>query len=87
MRQRYLLGRYNRHRYTEEYKFLSQELTEEVYMQSTDVNRTLQSGYSELMGLYPPGESDAPQLTQGEVDSLSGAGRPPFRVRDAEQIN
>ena len=56
MRQRYLMGRYARERYTNQYKLLSSEFTPgEVYVQSTDVNRTIQSGYSELMGLYPPG--------------------------------
>jgi len=61
MRQRYLLGQSNRKRYTEEYEFLTPDyVPSEIYMQSTDVNRTMQSGYSELMGLYPPGESGAP---------------------------
>ena len=87
MRQRYLLGRYNRHRYTEQYKFLSQDLTEEVYMQSTDVNRTLQSGYSELMGLYPPGQSGAERMTPGMVRSIKDPRLTPFKVRDAAKIN
>ena len=56
MRQRHLLGRYNRQRYVHDYNLISSEYTPgEVYMQSTNVNRTVQSGYSELMGLYPPG--------------------------------
>ena len=42
-------------------------------MQSTAVDRTLQSGYSELMGLFPPGESGAEHLTKGEADSLRKA--------------
>ena len=59
MRQRYLLGRYNRERYTKHYQFLSEELVpEEIYMQSSAVLRTIQSGYSELMGMYPPGKSN-----------------------------
>ena len=62
MRQRYLLGRYSRKRYTETYKLISDEYDpSQVYIQSTNVNRTMQSGYSELMGLYPPGAGD--QLT------------------------
>jgi hypothetical protein len=32
----------------------------EVFFQSTDVNRTIASMYSELLGLYPPGLSGAP---------------------------
>ena len=64
MRQRYLLGRNQRQRYTEKYQLLSPDfVADEVYMVSTDVLRTMQSGYSELMGLYPPGESGAPELT------------------------
>ena len=56
MRQRHLLGRHNRQRYVHDYSLISPEYTPgEVYMQSTNVNRTVQSGYSELMGLYPPG--------------------------------
>ena len=54
MRQRYLLGAYNRKRYTQDYQFLSLDEGDydEVFTQSTNVNRTMQSGYSELMGLY-----------------------------------
>ena len=56
MRQRYLLGRHSRERYTGQFALLSREYNpNEVYIQSTNVNRTMQSGYSELMGLYPPG--------------------------------
>lgn len=62
---------------------------DEVFMQSTDVNRTMQSGYSQLMGLYPPSkESGAAQLTPEEIRALdSGRAMPPFRVRDAAVIN
>jgi hypothetical protein len=48
----------------------------------------MQSGYSELMGLYPPGESGAPAMTQGEYSSLrSGKAMPPFGVKNETQIN
>ena len=89
MRQRYLLGRYNRERYTQKYKFLSDFYDpKELFVQSTDVNRTIQSGYSELMGLYPPGKSGAARLSQGMIDNLEdGVGMPPFKVRDAKRIN
>ena len=88
MRQRYLLGRYARERYIEDYKLLSPDLTPgEVYIQSTDVLRTIQSGYSELLGLYPPG-AGAEQMADGEVRSLkSGKGMPPMQIRDADRIN
>lgn len=55
-------------------------------MQSTNVNRTMQSGYSELMGIYAPGSGW--QLTAGEQDSLrSGLGMPALTVRNAATIN
>lgn len=48
-----MYGRYNRKRY------IPQLLDDvynpaQVYVQSTPVLRTLQSGYSQLIGLYPP---------------------------------
>ena len=64
-------------------------MPEEIYMQSTSVLRTIQSGYSELMGMYPPGEtSGADKLSQAHVDSFtSGKASPPFNVRDYDIIN
>jgi hypothetical protein len=54
MRLRYLLGRYNRQKYVYQEKLLSKNFKPgEVYIQSTDYNRTLQSAYSEFLGLYP----------------------------------
>ena len=86
MRERYLLGRYNRHRYVDQYAFISDEfMPGEVYMQSTNVNRTMQSGYSELMGLYPPGEGK--KLTDLQLDALSDFSAPPFGVRNSAELN
>lgn len=88
MRQRYLLGRSSRQRYTEEFEFLSPNYVPgEVFVQSTDVNRTLTSGYSELMGIYPPGLSGAPQLTTQEQNQLNSVAAPPFKVRNSKQVN
>jgi len=56
-------------------------------MQSTDVERTLQSGYSELLGIYPPGESGAFKLSQANLSALQSRGFPPLRVRNASKIN
>jgi Histidine phosphatase superfamily (branch 2) len=53
MRQRFLLGTLNRERYVNEYELLSRK--EEVYVQTTTYDRTFQSGFSELMGFFPPG--------------------------------
>lgn len=57
-------------------------------MQSTDVDRTLQSGYSELLGLYPPSSAKGAELSAGEQKSLeSGRGLPRIKIRDAASIN
>ena len=45
----------------------------------------MQSGYSELMGLYPPGAGD--QLTKAQRKVVEGISAPPFKVRDAGKIN
>jgi hypothetical protein len=55
MRQRYTLGRFNRQRYIERENLLDEVYNpKQIYIQSTGVDRTLQSSYSELMGLYGP---------------------------------
>ena len=52
-------------------------------MQSTNVNRTMQSGYSELMGLYPPGQAQGLTRQMQEAVSEGGQAYPLFKVRDA----
>jgi acid phosphatase len=87
MRQRALLGRNQRQRYVEEYALLSPTFVEgEVYIQSTDVDRTIQSGYSELLGLYPPG-SGAYLMSDGEVLGINSRGKPPFFNPVSSSIN
>mmetsp|Transcript_34044 Transcript_34044/g.42010 ORF Transcript_34044/g.42010 Transcript_34044/m.42010 type:complete len:96 (+) Transcript_34044:255-542(+) len=91
MRQRQLLGSYSRQRYMGKYGLLSAsedgEYDEnEFYIQSTNVNRTIQSGYSELMGLYPPGKGTP--LTKSQAEAVSeGVAKPSFKVRDAAKLN
>ena len=88
MRQRYLLGRHNRQRYVEELDLLSATYNpSEIYMQSTNVNRTMQSGYSELMGLYPPSHESPFVLTPEQSEALKTISAPPFKVKDADAIN
>ena len=83
-----MVGRYNRERYTEEYKLLSPKyVPDEVLMISTDLNRTIMSGYSELTGLYPAGQSGAEKLTHGMVRNIKTPAMTPFKVRDAAKIN
>lgn len=56
-------------------------------MQSTDVFRTIQSGYSELMGLYPPSQSSTELMTPPMEEAVGTFSAPPFKVRDADAIN
>lgn len=57
MRQHYLLGKEMRRKYIEQHGFLSETFNHsELYVRSTDVNRTLMSVQSHLLGLYPLGE-------------------------------
>ncbi|EGR32672.1 hypothetical protein IMG5_074820 [Ichthyophthirius multifiliis] len=56
MRQMYYLGQILRKEYIEDQKFLSpQYIKEEMFIQSSNVNRTLQSAQSFMIGLYPLG--------------------------------
>ena len=55
-RMHYLLGVRNRKKYINETGFLSKTYNpSEVLFQTTDVNRTIESVYSQLQGLYPYG--------------------------------
>jgi hypothetical protein len=45
-----------RKKYIEDYKVIDADYApNQFYIQSTDIFRTLQSSYSELLGLFPPG--------------------------------
>ena len=83
MRQRYLLGAYNRRRYLGEYNLIDLEnADEEILMMSTLVNRTMQSGYSELMGMLHKERSVKLTPQQERALSPEGPASPPFRVKD-----
>ena len=83
MRQRYLLGAYNGRRYTEEYDLINLDNAEEqVLMMSTLVNRTMQSGYSELMGMFHKEQNVKLTPQQERALSLGGRASTPFYVRD-----
>jgi acid phosphatase len=63
MRQHYLLGHRNRVRYQD---FISSSYSvNEIYVVSTDYNRTIMSAYSQLQGMYPNGTG--PILTQTQI--------------------
>ncbi|CDW79735.1 major acid phosphatase map (histidine-acid phosphatase) [Stylonychia lemnae] len=78
MRQRYLLGRFNRERYIEQYGLIAKEYNpSQIQISSTNYLRTIQSSYSEMMGLYPPNSNIQNNLSKGEIQSLkSGKGLP-----------
>lgn len=64
MRMHYLLGARNRQRWN---GFLSSSYdNKELYVKSTDYNRTIMSVMSHLQGLYPAGSG--PTLTSGQSD-------------------
>ena len=55
-------------------------------MESTDVYRTIQSGYSELTGMADFLNMSRPELTYAQADALNNnkRGMPPFNVRNAK---
>jgi hypothetical protein len=79
MRMHYLLGIRNREIYKD---FLSKQFDpNEIYIMSTDRNRTIMSAYSQLMGLYPP--ETGPVIPKG----YEGIAEPPVnidRVKDTQ---
>lgn len=55
---------------------------------STIVNRTMQSGYSEYMGMFPPRKDSGIRLTDAQTDALrtGGISAPPFGVRSSNNL-
>lgn len=61
-----------------------------MYVQTTDYDRTFQSGFSELMGLFPPGTLlENERLSISEEIGLENdqRGMPPITIRNSESIN
>ncbi|XP_078357149.1 prostatic acid phosphatase-like isoform X2 [Oculina patagonica] len=55
MRQEYGLGKMLKSRYVDHYKLLNASyIHREIYVRSTDIERTLMSAQTQLNGLYPP---------------------------------
>jgi hypothetical protein len=93
MRMRTLLGMHARKRYankhiSEDEPFLDPlKSQDQIYIESTDVLRTLQSVKSELMGLMPAGSDGHPELDENELNSLKeGKSRPRFGIRNFDKM-
>ena len=99
VRQRYLLGKYHYNKYKDlghgnkgyfDFdKMLAAPVVEDLDVISTDFYRTIQSGYSELLGLTEvAAESNKLTLNDAQATGLSSGSRgvPPFTVRNATNI-
>ena len=84
MNQEYELGRKMRYEYVERYQLLPKSYqTGTIYVRSSDMDRTLMSAESFLMGLYPLGSG--PRFSYGSV-ALPGAFQPiPIHTVAADQ--
>ena len=81
MRQHFLLGSYIRDRYINKTQFMSPTYeVSELYIQSTQVPRTVQSAQCQLMGMYPLGTSE--KLQEKQVKSAI----PNIKVDNLEKI-
>ena len=72
----------NKERYIDQYKLLDDTYNpNQIFITSTSILRTIQSSYSEMMGLYQPKKTT--QMTEGEKNSLkSGKGMPKLKIRN-----
>lgn len=88
MRQRYLLGKYNFNKYSNALGEQSLMNTTNLSVESTDVYRTMQSGYSELFGMLQQQAPPRLQLSETQEEALvsNTRGMPAFNVRNASQI-
>jgi len=78
--QHYLNGAVLRRRYVEEHGLLSPKYnSSEIYVRSTDYNRTIMSALSQLYALYPEGA----QLHSSEMEQ---AAVPPFNVSNMQAV-
>ncbi|CAD8080495.1 unnamed protein product [Paramecium sonneborni] len=67
MRQQYVLGKWIRQRYIIDNQLLSSFFNEnEIYIESTDYNRTIMSAYCNLQGMYPQG-FEIPNVTEDKL--------------------
>jgi len=82
MRQRFLLGDFNRQRYLNLYNLLDEDYNpNQIYAQSTDVLRVIMSTYAEFMGLYPPKQQSP--LTEKPISSKAD---PAIKIRRSNHV-
>jgi len=88
MRERYLLGRYNQMKYANDLFDNISKIKEGFTVHSTDVYRTLQSGYSEILGFLSGTQIELPKLKLNQRQAVnSKRGMPPMKVRNATHID
>ena len=67
-RMHYILGYRNHERYVEQLNFLSKTFNpHEIYIISSDINRTIESALCQLQGLYPPNDDYAIKLNENQL--------------------
>ncbi len=83
MRQEYQLGEGLHHQYVDQYHLLPPEyLAETMFVQSSDIDRTLMSAECALMGMYPPGQGP----NDKDKPALPGQYQPiPIHTKPKEQ--
>jgi hypothetical protein len=76
LEQHYLLGQYLRQRYTKEQNFLNPCYNQkEIYVKSTDFDRTIRSALANMAGMYPPCSQWNPTLAWTPVTVHSSEGK------------
>ena len=76
-RMHYILGYRNHKRYIEQLEFLSKRFDpHELYLISSDINRTIESGICHLQGLYPPYDKYAEKINDNQIKFL----QPPINI-------
>lgn len=82
MRQHYIIGWALRQRYIINEPFINRNYSEsDVYIRSTNHNRTLESAMSQMLGLYPPPEG--PSLRNKELEQKAV---PPMSLHNQTRI-
>ena len=80
LRQHFLVGYRNRIKYVNETNLIKPEYDpREVFIISTDSNRTIMSANAQVQGLYPPGTG--PQIFQNQSDNAV----PPVNIEDIKE--